>query len=326
MIDADQLWQARASDLVATAERLGVVNLKRVSAAELAGPCLVCAGRDRFSINRKQQLWHCRGCGKGGGDAISLVCHVRGLDFREAVAFLARGDATNEPARVRPTAEPDAEEKDAFVERLIADIVRKLVPVRRKPGEQYLSSVRKIDTGAIADVLERTDAIGWHPSVLFREQGHALDGRQLGCIVGVMTDPVTAMPTGAISRTYLTPDLAKVGKAKALGRPAGIVRLSADEDVLNGLCLAEGLETALAGMSIGLRPMWATGSTALMSKFPVLAGIECLNLIVDNDLNGAGERAAREAEARWRAQGREVRLLRSDAPGDLNDVLKEAAA
>jgi hypothetical protein len=78
-------------------------------------------------------------------------------------------------------------------------------------------------------------------------------------------------------------------------------------------------------MSIGLRPMWATGSTALMSKFPVLSGIESLNLIVDNDPNGAGEKAAREAEERWASAGREVRLLRSDAPGDLNDVIREAA-
>jgi hypothetical protein len=110
-----------------------------------------------------------------------------------------------------------------------------------------------------------------------------------------------------------------------LGAPAGIVRLSADEDVLEGLHLAEGIETALAAMSIGLRPMWATGSTALMAKFPPLAGIDCLTLIVDHDPNGAGEKAAREAEVRWRAAGREVRLLRSDAPGDLNDVLREGA-
>jgi putative DNA primase/helicase len=140
-----------------------------------------------------------------------------------------------------------------------------------------------------------------------------------------MTEPISGRATGSISRTYLTSNLAKVGKAKTLGAPAGIVRLSEDEDVLSGLHLAEGIETALTAMSWGLRPMWATGSTALMSKFPVLSGVECLNLIVDHDQNGAGEKAAREAEAHWTRAGREVRLLRSDAPGDLNDVLREAA-
>jgi hypothetical protein len=57
----------------------------------------------------------------------------------------------------------------------------------------------------------------------------------------------------------------------------------------------------------------------------VSGSVRPLNLIVDHDQNGAGEEAAREAEARWLSAGREVRLLRSDAPGDLNDVIKEAA-
>ena len=323
MIDADLVTRARDADLLATAQAFGA-RLKRVSAAEWTGPCIVCGGTDRFGVNTKRQVWHCRGCAKGG-NALGLVRHVRELDFRQAVAFLTGENTTPKPARPRAVAEPKDTESTAFVERLIAGLVDELVPVSRTLGEQYLSSVRKIDTDAIADVLERTDAIGWRPSVLFREQGHPLDGQRLGCIVGVMTDPATAMPTGAISRTYLTPDLAKIGKAKTLGSPAGVVRLTPDDEVLGGLHLAEGLETALAGLSIGLRPMWATGSTALMSKFPIVSGIEFLNLIVDNDLNGAGERSAREAEARWRAAGREVRLLRSDAHGDLNDLLREAA-
>src|SRR5208283_2889381 len=115
-----------------------------------------------------------------------------------------------------------------------------------------------------------------------------LHGHKLGAIIGVMTDVKTAMPTGAISRTYIAPGGAKIGKAKTLGAPAGIVRLSLDEDVLEGLFLAEGLETALAGMAIGLRPMWSTGSTSQLSGFPVLAGIEALNIVVDHDLSGAG--------------------------------------
>src|SRR5271166_4880423 len=137
-----------------------------------------------------------------------------------------------------------------------------------------------------------------------------------------MTDATTAEPTGAISRTYLAPDGTKVGKAKTLGAPRGIIRLSPDDEVLGGVFLAEGLETALAAMSIGLRPMWATGSSGLMARFPVLSGIQALDVIVDNDYNGAGEKAAREVEARWLAAGREVNLLRPGAPGDLNDALK----
>ena len=150
------------------------------------------------------------------------------------------------------------------------------------------------------------------------------DGKGLGAIIAVMTDPVTATPTGAISRTYLHEGL-KIGKAKTLGKPAGIIRLSEDADVLEGLHLAEGLESALSAMSKGFRPMWATGSTALMAKFPVLSGIEALTIIADHDANGAGERAAAEVASRWREAGGETHVYLREVLGDFNDVLLETA-
>jgi hypothetical protein len=198
-------------------------------------------------------------------------------------------------------------------------IAFELRPVLGSPGETCLRDARKIVTSAIEDVLERTEAIGWHPAVYFNEPGHALHGRKLGCIVGVMTDPITAMPTGGISRTYIH-EGQKVTKAKGLG-PAGIVRLSLDEDVLERLHIAEGLETALGAMSKGLRPMWATGSTAIMAKFPVVSGIKALTIIADHDANGAGERAAAEVASRWREAGKEARVWRPKSIGDLNDIL-----
>jgi hypothetical protein len=103
-------------------------------------------------------------------------------------------------------------------------IVSEIVPIVGTPGETYLRDVRRIDTSAIADVLERTDAIGWHPQVYFSEPCHPLDRQRLGCIIAVMTDAVTGKPTGGISRTYIH-EGKKVGKAKGLG-PAGIVRLT----------------------------------------------------------------------------------------------------
>jgi putative DNA primase/helicase len=163
---------------------------------------------------------------------------------------------------------------DEHILGLIQSIVRGMVSLRGSPGEAYLRDARKIDTAVIADVLERTDAIGWHSSVLFREEGHALHGKRIGAIIAVMTDAATGKPTGGVSRTYVH-EGRKVTKAKGLG-PAGVVRLSLDEDVLGGLHLAEGLETTLTALSIGVRPTWATGSAAIMAKLPVLAGIESI--------------------------------------------------
>ena len=304
-------------------ERRGI---KLVGRVDRCGPCPQCGGKDRFSINVRKQVFLCRGCA-ARGNVIALVRFLDGCGFHEALERLT-GERVPAPSRPAPAA-PDAlrdDDRDARALMFAKQIASKMRPILGTPGERYLRDVRKIDTSAIEDVLERTDAVGWHPCILLHERRATRShGRGLGAIIAVMTDPVTARPTGAISRTYIH-EGRKLGKAKTLGSPAGIIRLSEDADVLEGLHIAEGLETALAGMSIGLRPMWAAGSTALMAKFPVLSGVEALTVIVDHDANAAGERAARELEARWLDAGREVRLLRSDDYGDLNDIIAGDAA
>src|SRR6516225_4280064 len=54
---------------------------------ERAGPCPICGGDDRFSINTKKGVWNCRGCGKGG-DVINLVEHLDGVSFIPACTTL----------------------------------------------------------------------------------------------------------------------------------------------------------------------------------------------------------------------------------------------
>jgi putative DNA primase/helicase len=222
------------------------------------------------------------------------------------------------PPRPAPRA---ADPTDERVAAYIGDIVADLKPLHVSPGVIYFRETRHIHTDPISDVLDRTDAIGWHPAIKFNEPGHELHCQHLGCIVAIMTDPLTAKPTGAISRTYIH-SRRKVGKAKTLGNGGGVVHLSRDEDSLGGLLLAEGLETALAAMSIGLRPIWSTGSTSIMGKFPLLSGVECLQILADHDTNGAGERAAREVETRWKEAGKAVRIWAPASPGDFNDVLR----
>jgi hypothetical protein len=69
-----------------------------------------------------------------------------------------------------------------------------------------------------------------------------------------------------------------------------------------------------------------------MASFPVLAGIDCLTLLVDHDLpdkNGKqrGQQDSATCAARWRHAGREVLRLIADRPGDdLNDVIMRGAA
>lgn len=89
---------------------------------ELEGPCPSCGGRDRFSINLSKNVWNCRQCQAGGGDAISLVQHVFGIDFLHAVGWLTGEDRPTpvDPEKMERMRRENAEKQarqDAIAER-----------------------------------------------------------------------------------------------------------------------------------------------------------------------------------------------------------------
>lgn len=149
-------------------------------------------------------------------------------------------------------------------------------------------------------------------------------------MVALVRNVVTNEPQ-AIHRTALDALGRKVsvnGHARlALGSIAGgAVKLTGDADVTTCLGIGEGIETTLSlrRTEFGTSPAWAMISANGIETLPVLSGIECLWIAVDND--PAGRRAAETAAARWRAAGRETYRLIPDAPGaDLNDAIKGAA-
>jgi len=123
-------------------------------------------------------------------------------------------------------------------------------------------------------------------------------------------------------RTALAPDGRKIDR-KARGPTTGCaIKLSSNEDVTLGLAIGEGLETVLAAMRLGFSPAWALGGTSGLKNFPVLGGIECLTILVDNDKHMAGDKAARECVARWTGAGREViRHVPNRTGDDFNSIV-----
>lgn len=124
-------------------------------------------------------------------------------------------------------------------------------------------------------------------------------------IVALMTCPRSGEACG-VQRIFLD-DLGRKIERKMLGR-AGICRISPDEDVLEGLHIAEGIEDAIACYVEGVKPVWACVSASMMMKFPVLEGIDALTIFPDPD--DTGQDAASECAARWIEANREVRILR----------------
>jgi hypothetical protein len=348
MFSEDELHEARTVPVLEIAERLGAKL--RGPGRERVGPCVLCGGVDRFSVRPDKNIWNCRGCVKGG-DAIALEMHLSGASFVNAVRTLIGKDAGT-PSRRQPTPEEikarearEAERRRAEAEEQahnassVAKILARLQPVADTAGEVYLRDVRGIDVShwAIRRALEDVETLGWCERVYFKqpdpeEPFHELHGQWLNAIVAILTDPITGERTGGITRTYLHQGR-KVGKAKSLAAVGrlGIIRLSPDDEVETGLHICEGIESAMSAMVMGFCPMWAAGSTAQMREFPVLAGIECLTAIADNDVQDAGGReagqqAGRAVCQRWANAGRKAAMKTPNRPGeDANDILRRRA-
>jgi len=68
----------------------GYVRLTKKSGSNMFGLCPFHSEKTpSFTVNSDKQIYHCFGCGKGGG-AIGFVREVENLPFRDAVEFLAR--------------------------------------------------------------------------------------------------------------------------------------------------------------------------------------------------------------------------------------------
>jgi putative DNA primase/helicase len=125
----------------------------------------------------------------------------------------------------------------------------------------------------------------------------------------------------AIHRVALAPDATKIGR-RLLGTVGGAaIKVDADADVEQGLAMAEGYESALAGRQLGFTPVWALGSAGAIAAMPVLSGIDAITILADSADGGANARAARICAQAWAAAGREVLVAIPGVVGDLNDVV-----
>jgi putative DNA primase/helicase len=88
------------------------------------------------------------------------------------------------------------------------------------------------------------------------------------------------------------------------------------------LAIAEGIETALTAILAGYAA-WSAVSKGGFKTVALPSEVREVLIVADHDKNGEGERAARKAADRWRAEGRRVRLwLATRAGDDLNDVIR----
>lgn len=139
-------------------------------------------------------------------------------------------------------------------------------------------------------------------------------------MIALVTHGRDNRPIG-IHRTYLSRD----GRGKAPVEPnkmmlgpcrGGAVRLAPPD---SPLMIGEGIETCLAAMQATGHCAWAALSTSGLRTLDLPPAVQDVIVLADGD--APGEAAALAGAARWRHEGRRVRIARPPQGADFNDVL-----
>ena len=291
-------------------------------------PCPLCGGRDRFSFFRKRTdgRWFCRGCGYG--DGIALIQRFRresfGATLRWLAAYLGLPEVAEHSVRTasRQISRQDKRDRE---QRKIRELWESSMPVWESdspnPARLYLSR------RSLADV-DRPQALRWTPKCPYWVAGEDGELKKIGewpaMLALVVNDAGEAV---AVHRIYLTAEGNKAPvptpkKRYGSGLGEGFVRLYPPSSIL---CLAEGVETALAVHCLTGLPVWSALSLSGFHHFEAVpAGVEVIKIYGDNDASFAGAAGAYELAARLRRSHPELRVEVHIPEGkgeDWNDVL-----
>jgi Toprim domain len=191
-------------------------------------------------------------------------------------------------------------------------------PFFGSPAESYLRSTRAI--GDWLSAFARLDEVlGFHPACPFED-------KRLPCMLALVRNIRTDEPQ-AIHRTALTPGPTpdRIDRLSLGPTAGGAIKLSPHDEVTNGLLIGEGIETAFsAALRLKFRPVWSVISRSGLAKFPVLDGVQCLTVAVDNDDSGDGQRDAGILVERMVGAGIEVITTQPNLAKDFNDLVRAA--
>ena len=155
----------------------GYVRLTKRSGANLFGLCPFHSEKTpSFSVAPDKQIYHCFGCGKGGG-VINFIMEIENLTFPDAVAFLARRAGMELP-------EDSAEESAVRRDR------ERLLELNREAARFFFSRL-KGDGGAPAQDYIRKRQLGLDMVKRFG--------------LGFAPDSFYALPTPCTTRAIKTP-------------------------------------------------------------------------------------------------------------------------
>jgi putative DNA primase/helicase len=287
---------------------LGLLDGKALAHKDTA--CPICGGKDRFRFSDKGKgLWYCHG-ERLGGDGIKLVMRTKGVDFKQAARLIEGviGKAYRVPpgngsgGNMKPR-DPLKSWREAY-----PNIFGTTV-------DQYLKGrgiqLTEIEAGSLR----------FHPA-LWHWQAKTKWPCMIACYALADGTAITA------HQTFIEPDgssKAPLDKARLFASctwvAGGGVWFSA-ADPEHEFLVAEGIETTLSAMRLyGAAAGCAALSDSGIRQLILPDTVRKVRIFADHDALGQGLAAARDAKARWVADGRTVAVSHAREVGqDANDV------
>ena len=294
--------------------------------------CPVHGGNDGFRLFRDADISGggiCNSCG-AKPDGFSLLMWLRGWSFPEALSAVANelGISTDSNhkkpiVKRKPVAFDNSKSSvdDAKLKVIMRTVWQESKPISHPEAEPvriYLQS-RGLDS-----FIPDWPSIRFHPNMQYRDE----DGKLIGHFPAMLALVEKGNEAITIHRTFLTQDGRKalvdspkkmmpalsnklvVGSAIRLGNPGRV------------LCVAEGIETALAVLEATGMVTWPLISATMMSQFLIPSGVEKLIIWSDLDRSFAGSFAAQKLAERAKAQGVEavIREPKGPLPADVKSI------
>lgn len=132
---------------------------------EMVGPCPVCGGDDRFSINTQKNIFNCRRCAVGGEGAIKLVMQTEKVSFRRACEIIT-GRTASDPIDEARTKKLRQENAKAAAER-DSVAARERLKARRSANDTWKAGQPLLEDGPVVAYLRlRALEFDGHPLVV----------------------------------------------------------------------------------------------------------------------------------------------------------------
>ena len=274
------------------------------------GPCPICqAGVDRFRWDNKRGDggYFCNQCIKKSGDGFDLVMGCLNVDFKGAVEAIERIIGSADISKPQPE------------KRISKELLRKIYTESKPleyndPASAYLRS---------RGLAVTSNKLRYHPAC-YEPETHTKMRAMLATYSLAEGTAIT------LHRTFLSAngggkaDIKNPKKILPALKPmaGGAIRLfDLDGPVL---CVAEGIESALAVYELTGKPTWSLVSATLMESFKPPREVKEVWVFGDNDVTWTGQKAAYTLANRLIVQNKlVVKVYIPQQPGDfLDDLIK----